>query len=197
MKDTLKYFDLIFFVKFFLILAFLHYFHIFYLGLVTPEGSLYISFLEKYFNYIAWLTTSIVYTANIFDHLIGLPSFIEANTIIIADSASVSVWLPCLGLGVSSLWIAFIVTQDISIKRKIYWSIGGVLMIWMINCWRIALLLLALHKNWEKSSIIDHHDMFNLTAYTSIAVLIYFFYRTKPSISSEHYHSVTDSKALS
>ena len=175
---SFKYFDAVFFAKFILFFLSLYYFNILYLGITSPGGKFYSSFLKEHLNYISWLTSSILYVSNIIDHAFGIHSYVEnAYQIKTSAGSSVTVWLPCLGLGIMSFWVAFVTTDTGSWKKKLYWGLAGIVAIWFINCWRIALLLLAVEKDWYKNPIIDHHTMFNIVSYTIILLMIWLYYK--------------------
>jgi exosortase/archaeosortase family protein len=175
---SFKYFDLLFFSKFTLFFLSFYYFNIFYLGVTSPGGKFYSSFLEEHLNYIAWLTNSILHVSNFIDHTFGIHSYLEgAYQIKTPRGTSVTVWLPCLGLGIISFWVAFIIADVSNWKKKLYWCLAGVTAIWFINCWRIAILVLAVERNWYQSSYIDHHTTFNLVAYSIIFLMIWLYYK--------------------
>ena len=81
----------------------------------------------------------------------------------------------CIGYGVMSFWIAFIAASATKKIKKISWIIGGLLLIWVINITRIALLLVATNDNWKMPMGWDHHTWFNITAYIAIFIMMYFF----------------------
>jgi exosortase/archaeosortase family protein len=174
-----SYIDLRYFFRFGAVIISLYYFHIFYLGITSSEGGLYSFFLDHYFNYISWLRSSILYVSNFLTHTVGLNSWIEGTQIIRTPEVSIEVWLPCLGLNIMSFWVAFIIAHNDSWKNKLAWCLTGCLAIWVLNCFRISLLLIALEKNWESNKNIDHHTLFNLVAYTITLFLIYFYLRSK------------------
>ena len=177
-RSLLLYFDFSFFLKFLFLLLGFYNLNIFFLGITTPAGQLYSPFLEKNCNYIAWITSSILYTSKLFVSFFGLEAYIEYPQIIRAyNGAWVNVWLPCLGLGITGFWIAFVVSHVSTWQKKLLWSAAGALVIWVINCWRIALLLLALDRKWHTVDYVDHHTLFNVVAYSAIGLLIYLYYK--------------------
>ncbi len=48
-----------------------------------------------------------------------------------------------------SFWGAFVIANYDLWKRKLVWIIGGWLAIWCINVIRMALLIIAMNKNWQ------------------------------------------------
>ena len=187
-----SYFDIVFFAKLIVLFLAFYYFNILFLGITTAEGRFYSPFLEHNLNYVSWLTSSILYVANAIDHFLGINSYVQnAYNIKTYSGASVTVWLPCLGLGVMSFWVAFIIADVNSWKKKLYWVLAGIAAIWFINCLRIALLVLALEKNWYQNTYIDHHTIFNIAAYIIILFMIWLYYKKNkneinPGLSVNH-----------
>jgi exosortase/archaeosortase family protein len=175
-KHVSGYFDLSYFAKFLVLLLSLYYFNKMFWGLTDPK-NFYVPFFDKYFNYISWLTTSILKAASLIDSVFGVKASITGNNIFVPQGASVLLSYECLGFGIMSFWIAFIVADRSNLKRKALWCFAGVALIWVINCWRIAILMLALQNKWPQSKHIDHHDMFNVAAYLLILLLIYLYNR--------------------
>ncbi len=175
-KSLLKYFDMAYFIRFLIIFLVLYFFHLFYYGITTPAGMFYSSFLEQHLNYINWVKSSILYGSNILAHILGFPTHIEGQlTLKVSNRPGVNLNFACLGLGISSFWIAFITAHSSSWQKRIYWCLAGVIAIWLINCIRITTLLISMEKNWSDIKYIDHHDMFNIASYILIFILIYLY----------------------
>jgi len=90
----------------------------------------------------------------------------------------------CLGLGIFSFWTAFVLAQSLPIRKKILLTLGGIAGIWLLNCLRIGLLLVALEKDlkaWKQSwsfiGKVNHHDLFNYACYTFILLMILLYYK--------------------
>lgn len=177
-KGLLRYFDVAYFLRFALLFVSLYYCHILFNGVISREGNYYSPFLDHYLNYIQWFTLSILHSAKFILQTVGVNSYIEGSQVLKAPSGlGVNLWLPCLGLGIISFWIAYIVSQKTSLKKKIGWCLGGITAIWFINCLRIALLLLSLENGWGQNKVLDHHEVFNLAAYAVIFTFIVLFNR--------------------
>jgi exosortase/archaeosortase family protein len=179
-----KYFDVGYFFKFVSLVLIFYYFSIAYNGIVSTEGRHYSSFLDTYLNYIAWIRSSILHGSNIIAHIFGTDSLIVGSQLIkIGKTIQVNIWLPCLGLGVISFWVAFVLIHNCNWRKKLIWCISGILAICFINCWRIALLLIALDNNWNESNFVDHHTLFNIVAYSFIIFLMFLYTsnNTKPN----------------
>lgn len=147
--------------------------------LVAKPGSpVYSQYLFDHFHFVSWIRSSILYTSNVFTHLMGLDTFIASDKIIaVKGGRSLIMARQCLGLEITGFWVSFILAHQIDIKRKISWAIAGVLSIWLLNTWRVAILLYALQNKWPMPTKIDHHDLFNYITYALIVGLIYLFYR--------------------
>ena len=163
------------------IIKFLLIFLIFYFGTkliigLTFKDGLYIKFIDDYFNYISWIKKSLMYGAQMVAKLLGYTTIKEHNyTLRIANGRGVIISQGCVGYGVMSFWLAYVLSNQAKIIKKITWSLLGLLIIWIINVMRIGLFLVSIDKGWEMPLGIDHHTWFNIFAYIGIFVLIYFF----------------------
>lgn len=174
---------ILFIGKFLFLFAFFYFFTYYYIGFVAP-GGYYSPYLHEYANYIDWLRSSILHGANILCHLFGLNTNVKAPFLLkITNGPGVRMVYSCIGYGVMSFWAAFVIANDGSIKKKLLWLFGGLLGIWIINCLRVALLLITLKKQGNINKFAEHHTMFNIAAYTLIFVLMYFLTLKKKHIS--------------
>lgn len=180
MKWIHKYFNFAYFFKLVGLTLILNYFTIAFNGIVSPEGSLYSAFLDQNLNYIQWLRQVIMAVSNVIAHVFGTNSYISGPQMMnIGKSVEVEIWLPCLGMGIISFWISFIVTSSAHWQRKLMWCVSGILCISFINCWRIGLLLVSIDRNWRQLGTFDHHDLFNIAAYVLVGLLMYSYSETK------------------
>jgi exosortase/archaeosortase family protein len=187
-----KYFDIAQFFKFIILVLIFYYFSVAFNGLVSPEGGLYSSFLDHHLNYISWLRSAIMYASIIVAYMFGTKAYIAGSQLINIDNVvQINIWLPCLGLGVISFWLAFIITNNGNWKRKLLWSFMGIIAICFINTWRIALLLIAFDNNWNQHSSIDHHDLFNIVAYSIILLMIYMYSKNTTKSNTGTKNSLT------
>jgi exosortase/archaeosortase family protein len=176
-KKLSKYVDVTFLLKFFILAGGLYYFNIFFIGITDPKGHVYSSFLANHLDYIAWLRSSLLHTANFITKAFGLNTYVaDIYTLKVAYGRGIKIGLTCIGYGLISFWIAFIVAQNSIWIKKLIWSVLGLVAIWLINCVRVAVLLIALQNKWEVNKYIEHHDLFNLVAYLLILIMIYLYY---------------------
>ena len=179
-NKILQIFDWAFFGRFLLIFLPLYTVNHYYWGLIDPKNY-YSPFLAKYFNYFSVITSSILHTSNLFLHWLGISSLINGKIIYVINGKSLSMDVPCIGLGIMFFWIAFITAGASLARRKIAWCLGGLAAIWLINCLRVTILLYSLEKNWNIGRFVDAHDMFNYSAY---AVILFFIWLESKSTSN-------------
>ncbi|MEP6951869.1 MAG: exosortase/archaeosortase family protein [Ginsengibacter sp.] len=168
-----KYLDINFFLRFFFVLITLYLFNVFYIAIVDKKGLIYSSFLDNNLNYILWLRNSFLYTSNALVHAMGVNSYVylpdHLKTI---RGAWVEVAYGCLGLNLMCFWVAFVIANKESVKRKISWCAAGIFSIWFINSWRLAVLLIAFEHHWKVNAYLNHETKFNIVAYSLIVFMI-------------------------
>jgi exosortase/archaeosortase family protein len=75
------------------------------------------------------------------------------------------------------IWAAFTIADTTAIRTKVLWCLGGFFCIWLINCIRVAVLMIALKNKWQTAQAMSHHDTFNIAAYALIMVLMFIYYK--------------------
>ncbi|MCY7291608.1 MAG: exosortase/archaeosortase family protein, partial [Ferruginibacter sp.] len=93
----------------------------------------------------------------------------------IPDANGIRIVYSCLGFGVMSFWIAYMVATLAKIKSKVKWLFGGLILIFTINVIRISMVLVSGNKGWRFPLGWDHHTWFNIVAYCAIFAMMYFF----------------------
>ena len=175
-RNLLQYFDIAYLLKFLLLFGGIYFFNLAYFGLTSPYGSYHMPFLENNLNYVSWLKTSILYTSNEISHLIGIDSYVrDFQTLKTVNGTGLGIAEACLGFGVLSFWMAYIIADNNNWKRKLLWCLGGMITIWLINCMRVAFMLLAIEKNWELVITSDYHTAFNVIAYAFVFLQIFIY----------------------
>jgi exosortase/archaeosortase family protein len=152
-----------------------YYGTLFLTGVAVP-GGMYSPVVEKYFNIASWLRSSLILGAKGFLSILGTETVrIDDYVLRAVGGRGVRIVYACLGFGVMSFWVAYIVANIASIQKKTIWVCGGLLFLWLINVIRISLVLLAGNKGWHFPFGWDHHTWFNIVAYIAIFAMIYFF----------------------
>ncbi|HEV8082405.1 MAG TPA: exosortase/archaeosortase family protein [Chitinophagaceae bacterium] len=148
------------------------------IGLAAP-GNYYIPFVKKYLDYVSWIKISLLsgteFLLSLFSiHSHSEPGFLQR----INNGRGVIIAMDCVGYGVYSFWIAFVIANKGRFRKKIVWTLLGLLALWFINVIRITLFLLAINKGWPMPLGIDHHTWFNIAAYLLIFFLIWLYDRS-------------------
>lgn len=163
------------------------------IGLAAP-GGLHFSFIEHYLDYVTWLRMSLLYGSKYFLSLFGYYSHIEpVFTLRIDGGKHIFIAFDCAGYGVLSFWLAYILsTPSKNNYHRIFWSISGLCMLWLINCIRISLYLLSRNGIAHIPFKIEHHLFYNIVSYLFIGLLIFLHeYYLRNSTTKEH-HQPTD-----
>lgn len=177
-KNFTRYFDVTYFKRFILILLAFYYANVLFIAIANPQGPLYNAFMYENLHYANWLRASILETANVFAHFLGLDSYIaDPKIIAVENGRSLLMARQCLGLEIMGFWAAFVLAHKATWKKKLAWTVGGMFVIWFINCWRVSILLYALENNWQALKKINHHDAFNYIAYGIVVLMIIMYNR--------------------
>lgn len=152
------------------------------MSLVDERGLLYSAYLDANLNYFAWLRWTIIHVANGMLHASGVDSYVsDIFTLKAPNDHGVYVGLPCLGYGMISFWIAFVLAHEDTRRKKIIYSVSGVLLLWLLNCSRIAMLVYAVHRQWNVNRWMDNHTLFNTAVYALTFLMIIGFYQLRKS----------------
>ncbi len=179
---------LFFIVKIIGIYLLLYYGTIAMIGIAAP-GGLHSTFVEQYLDYVSWIKRSLIATTGWLVGMFGYETIVEPGFLIrVTGKRGVIVAMDCVGYGVYSFWIAYVVANSMAIGRKIAWIVGGVFLLWFINVIRISMFLIAINNNRTMPFGIDHHTWFNIAAYGFIFMMMYFFNQqlNKPNDGATH-----------
>jgi exosortase/archaeosortase family protein len=147
----------------------------FFIGITAP-GGYYVEWLDKYFNYVNWLRSFLLNSAKYLMGLFGYDAYLASPILIrIKHGAGVQLVYSCLGYGVLSFWIAFVVVNKAKLLFKIKWLVGGLAIILLSNILRICILLIALQKKMYKPFSIDHHTFYNIVAYLIVIAMMFLY----------------------
>jgi exosortase/archaeosortase family protein len=161
-----------------LIFAFCYLTTLAVIGLSAP-GGYYYSFVAENLDYVNGIKRSIIAAVGWLLGIFGFETKTEPRFLIrILNKKGVIIAMDCVGYGVYSFWIAYIAANTGRLLKKIIWIIGGLLLLWLINVFRISLFLITINKNQRMPLGIDHHTWFNIAAYLAIFIMMYFFERS-------------------
>jgi exosortase/archaeosortase family protein len=189
-KDTLKELfkneGVLFTVKFILIFSLLYGGHLFYLGIIDPQGLFFASFLQPYGAWYAdAIRDTLLYASKFILQLFNFHTHI-LNDISLSGGKGEIVHInhECVGIGLYAFWAAFVVGHKQKSAIKIKWLAGGFFLLWMMNVSRICLLVAAMMNDWIRVKVIDHHSIFNYCMYALIGLLIMFYSRKVNKLDS-------------
>ena len=168
----------VYLVKFFAIFAIAYYGTIAVEGLASPENY-YSPFVQKYLDYPSWLRASLLNGTKFMVSLFGHESIItDPYHIKFVNGKSVQLIYACLGIGVTSFWLAFVVANRGGWLKKLLWVLGGALGVWIINVSRISMVLTYANKDKEFPLGLDNHTFFDILAYVAIFLLMFLYDRS-------------------
>lgn len=175
---------LLFLIKFILIFSFCYFGTLAMIGLAAP-GKYYSPFIDHYLDYVSGIKNALITGTRGILALFGIETYRAPDYVVrITNGTGVKIAYDCVGYGVMSFWIAFVVSSASTFKRAFLWILFGILLLYLINVMRITLLLLAYNRQWAIPLGIDHHTWFNIFAYGAIFTMIYFFNKQDKRISS-------------
>jgi exosortase/archaeosortase family protein len=147
-----------------------------YVGIISTGGHYYSPFLARYFNFPYWLTIAVAKGSALFLQLSGYSVHqAKAANISINGATGVTIAWPCLGVAPISLWIAFVAAHRYKISYKLKWVITGILIIFLINVLRIAVIVLSNYHKWFYLEHFNAHTSFNILAYAVILLMMFLF----------------------
>lgn len=176
-----KLFDVSYSFKFLLRLAGLYLLfrltNFLWIGLIAP-GGIYSAFIDQYLNYVTFIKVSVLKTAGLMANVFGVSSHLIGNSTIKIEGASkLNMAWACCGLEIMSFWAAFTLADTTPWRTKLYWCLGGLFSIWLINCMRVTLLMIAMKNKWQNINSLSHHDTFNVAAYALVIFLMFIYYK--------------------
>jgi exosortase/archaeosortase family protein len=150
----------------------------FFIGIAAPGGTLHNDFIEQYFNLVQYYTDVLIHFVIQVLHWKGITAYpVGASAIRTAGSGGVNVGFDCLGLGVISIWVAYVVAHKLSFLQKTLWVLIGVFILYLLNISRISLLVMAYEYQWNdwKKLGLDHHTLYNIVSYILMFVMAWLF----------------------
>lgn len=155
------------------------------IGLSAPDNN-YSAFVAGYLDFITpfrqFLLSGAVWLLSLVDFRAG----IRGDVIYREGGEALRMSYSCIGYGVLSFWMAFVLANRGSWNKKLGWALGGCLLLCAINILRVSLLLVALNRGWPIPFGWDHHTWFNIVCYGVIFGMIYFFDKTASKGRTEY-----------
>lgn len=152
----------------------LYFFNIFFFGITTPAGDHYNAFLAEHLDYISGLRHFLLGSTAKILNWFGYSSITDDTDILIAGHGRLKLIYSCLGLGIMSFLISFVIAYPTKLKAKLMFLIPALLIFQALNILRFVVLAIFWNKN-EDTQIVDHHTIFNIIIYIIIAICLYFW----------------------
>ena len=155
------------------------------IGIITP-GGFYVAFADKYLDYISGFRSLLLNSSKLLLQAVGYNVYLkDGYSIKMVNGMGVKIVYSCLGYGVISFWIAFVFANKTSLKKMLQWMIGGLLIICLLNVFRISIMLISVNKHWPSLFNLDNHTWFNIVTYGIVFFMIYLFDRSEKAQVNE------------
>ena len=173
MKSLHKTSPIRFLLLFLGLFLFFYYFNIFFFSITSPGGHSYSPFFDEHLNYIRWFRHLLVSVSSIIINWFGYNAINNDYQLLVAGHGTIDIVYSCLGLGIMSFFVAFVIAYPKRMKPKLIFLFTGLICIQILNVLRFVLLALF----WDKKSkvMLDHHTIFNIIIYIIIAISLYFW----------------------
>ncbi|RZK49199.1 MAG: hypothetical protein EOO99_07400 [Pedobacter sp.] len=174
----------------FVILMLIGYFllsqgHLFMNSVTNVGGTYHHPWFAENLNYIQWLKTSLIVCSTALIRIFGFHVIYNETQLLIVDGPTLVVGYSCLGLGVWSFLIAFIIAFPAKLNAKLKLFIFGTIMIYVLNVMRIAGLGILLGTFKSQRELFEyHHEIFNIIVYLCIFIVIYFWIKKQTNSKS-------------
>jgi exosortase/archaeosortase family protein len=168
---------LIFIIKFILFFLFFYYGTKGVIALSATEGH-YSKFVADYLDYVSLLKRSLIWGTRLLLSFFHIETYqVDPFVVRIKYGVGVRIAHGCVGYGVYSFWLAYILANSFKAKIKMKFIVIGLFLLWLINVLRISLLLVTMQNNNQMPLGLDHHTWFNIVSYVAIFAMIYGFER--------------------
>jgi exosortase/archaeosortase family protein len=162
-----------FVVIFLLLFLIFYYFNLYYFAVTSPASHHYNSFLAQNLDYIKGLRLLLLNMSTGLLNLIGYTAIHNNYVMLVAGHGAIQVVYKCLGLGVMSFFVAFVIAYPKPVKNKLIFGIAGIIVLQFLNV--IRFMWLAVFWTKTDSTLIDHHSIFNFVIYLIVAISLYFW----------------------
>lgn len=163
-----------FVILFLSLFSLFYYFNIFYMGITAP-GNYYSLFLDEHLNYISGFRNLLIGISAWIIRIFGYQVFTSDTTLHALNAGGINVVYSCLGFGVMSFFVAFVIAwPQRSLNSKLWFIPVGLLLIQTLNIARFIMITLF-WRNSPYRSVIDHHTLFNVILYAILLASIYFW----------------------
>ncbi|HUH33196.1 MAG TPA: exosortase/archaeosortase family protein, partial [Daejeonella sp.] len=142
---------------------------------ITAPGNYYSQFLDEHLNYISGFRNLLIGISAWIIRIFGYQVFTSDTTLHALNAGGINVVYSCLGFGVMSFFVAFVIAwPQRSLNSKLWFIPAGLFLIQALNIARFIMITLF-WRNSPYRSVIDHHTLFNVILYAILLASIYFW----------------------
>ena len=174
-----------FVILFLVLLCIFNYGNKYFFSVFSPDTQYYNPYLSEHLNYIQGLRTAlIVCSANILK-LMGYTIMNTDTQILALNGIPCNINYSCLGLGVMSFWVAFVIAFPKPLKEKVVFMIYGLIAINVLNVVRfVSLISLTVEIPNGRKYFEYQHDAFNYSIYLILFTMIYFWVKNQEKVNT-------------
>ncbi len=172
-----------FIITFILLFVIFYYFNVFFFSITSPGSNHYNAFLTDNLNYIHLLRQLLLKSSAQILNWLGFAAITNEYYLLVAGRGEIRLIYSCLGLGVISFFSAFVLAYPKKWKSKIIFLICGILGIEFLNI--IRFVVLALFWNKSNKTGLNHHTIFNIFIYLTIALALYFWVKRDNALNND------------
>jgi exosortase/archaeosortase family protein len=165
---------------------FFDYFFKGYISITDKSSIHFIPFIYEYLNIVKGYRNILLQSSKFFLEALSYSSKIHDDYFIqINNKNEVQLVYSCLGFGIISFWISFIVSNLGSYFFKIIGIIGGIVALTLLNIFRLSIILIS--EYWKFNSLLpfDHHTNYNIISYLLIFILMWRYLKILETISDQ------------
>jgi len=161
------------------VFKFIFLFLLFYYGtkaviaLSATEGH-YNQFVADHLDYVSMIKRSLIWGTRLLLSFFHIDTYqVDPFIVRIKDGVGVRIAHGCVGYGVDSFWLAYVLANSWKVKMKAKLIVIGLFVLWLINVLRISLLLVTIQHNKSMPLGLDHHTWFNIISYGLILLFLF------------------------
>jgi exosortase/archaeosortase family protein len=161
------------------VIKFIVFFILFYYGTKTvialsaTEGH-YNQYVANHLDYVSLIKRSLIWGTRLLLSFFHIDTYqVDPFVVRIKDGVGVRIAHGCVGYGVDSFWLAYVLANSWKVKMKAKLIVIGLFVLWLINVLRISLLLVTMQHNKSMPLGLDHHTWFNIISYGLILLFLF------------------------
>ena len=151
----------------------------FFIGIAMPGGIIESQFLFEHFNFIRAYTDLVINTVISSLHFIEINAWRNGLITIKTANGGVNIIYGCLAIGITCIWLSFVIALKNRLLNKFIWAIIGSLFLFALNIFRIGLILIVQEHNTKHLAIVglDHHTLFDIACYVLLLLMGFAYYK--------------------